>query len=59
MNDKIEDVIKKYRNKSLDRSETTEFIWNSRRLSPNLTVGEEGLTNNSLIFAFKKGDVVG
>ena len=59
MNDKIDDVIKKYRNKSLDRSETIEFIWNSRRLSPNLTVGEEGLTNNSFIFALKKGDVVG
>ena len=56
---KIEDVIKNYRNKSLDRSETIEFIWNSRRLSPNLTVGEEGLTNNSNIYVIETQGMIG
>ena len=59
ISDKIEDVIKNYRNKSLDRSETIEFIWNSKRLPPNLTVGEEGLTNNSNIYVIETQGIMG
>ena len=49
-NDKVSDVIERYRTKSLDKDPTKKFIFNAKNLSPTLTVSEAGITNNANIF---------
>ena len=49
-NEKVSEVIKKYRIKSGDNDETKKFIFNAKNLAPSLTVAEAGLTNNANIF---------
>ena len=48
--EKVSEVIEKYRNKSGDRDPTKKFIFNARPISQTLTVAEAGLTNNANIF---------
>ena len=50
--DKVSDVIKKYRNKAGDH-DYTKFIFNAKNLDPCLTVAEAGITNNTNIFPIK------
>ena len=49
-NEKVSNVIKKYRIKSGDYDITKKFIFNSRNLNQSLTVGEAGLRERSNIF---------
>ena len=49
-NEKVSEVIKKYRTKSGDNDTTKKFIFNAKNLSPSLTVAEAGITNNANIF---------
>ena len=49
-NDKIKDIIKKYRSKSLDINKKIVFIFNAKKLNENLTVSESGLINGSIIY---------
>jgi hypothetical protein len=49
-NDKVSDVIEKYRNKANDRDDTKKFIFNAKNLNTNLSVAEAGITNNANIF---------
>ena len=51
--DKIPEIIQKYRRKCGDYDELKKFIFNAKELNPNLTVAETGLTNNAIIFAVK------
>ena len=44
--EKVSDVIQRYRVKSLDKEPTKKFIYNSKNLNPDLTVAEAGLTNH-------------
>ena len=57
MNDKIRDVIQKYRNLSLTSDKNDKFIYNAKALYPDsdLTVAECGLYNNSIIQVFQEG----
>ena len=48
--DKVSDVIKKYRNMADDRDMTKKFVFNAITLNPSLTVAESGMTNNCNIF---------
>ena len=48
--DKVSDVIKKYRDMALDRDMTKKFVFNSISLNPSLTVAESGMTNNCSVF---------
>ena len=48
--EKVSEVIEKYRNKSGDRDPTKKFIFNAHPISQTLTVAEAGLTNNANIF---------
>ena len=48
--EKVSEVIEKYRNKSGDRDPTKKFIFNAKNLAPSLTVAEAGITNNANIF---------
>ena len=48
--EKVSEVIEKYRNKSGDRDPTKKFIFNAKNLAPSLSVAEAGITNNANIF---------
>ena len=43
--EKISEIIKKYRQKSSNYSKNIDFIFNANYLNPSLTVSEAGLTN--------------
>lgn len=49
INEKVLDVIQRYRAKSGDRDPKREFWFNGKRLNPHLTVAEAGLCNFSCI----------
>ena len=61
MNDKIRDVIQKYRNLSLTSDKNDKFIYNAKALYPDsdLTVAECGLYNDSMIQVVSEGIVGG
>ena len=48
--EKVSEVIEKYRSKSGDRDPTKKFIFNAKNLAPSLSVAEAGITNNANIF---------
>ncbi len=48
--DKVSDVIEKYRNYTGDRDLSKKFIFNAQSLKPSLSVAEAGLVNNANIF---------
>ena len=48
--EKVSEIIEKYRRKSGDRDPTKKFIFNARPLYQTLTVAETGLSNNANIF---------
>ena len=48
-NDKVEEIIKKYRQKT-GFKDKARFFFNAKNLCPTLTVAEAGITNNSHIF---------
>ena len=49
-NEKIANVIKKYRNMTNDFTDTEKFIFNANVLNPSITVAEAGLYNKATIF---------
>ena len=52
-NEKISDIIQKYRQKSSNYDINIKFIWNAKDLNHSLTVAEAGITNNANIFVVK------
>ena len=58
LNDKIADIIEKYRTKSSDR-EGKFFIFNAKKLILTLTAAESGLNDFSTIFVLKTKNVKG
>ena len=57
-NEKVSDVIERYRQKSGDYS-STKFYFNSKKLFSNLTVLEAGLNNYAVIYAQTTGNISG
>ena len=49
-NEKVSDIIQKYRAKADDRDSTKKFIFNAKNLNKDLSVAEAGLYNNAHIF---------
>ena len=47
--EKVSEIIEKYRIKSGDHDLSNKFIYNAKVLNPNLTVSEAELTNNANI----------
>ena len=47
--EKISEIIKKYRQKSSNYNKNIDFIFNAKHLNPSLTVSEAGLTNFNTI----------
>ena len=50
LEEKVSDVIQRYRDKTGDDDTTKKFIFNARLLNHDLSVAEAGLHNNSNIF---------
>ena len=48
--EKISDIILKYREKSSNHDDNLKFIFNAKNLKNSLTVAEAGLMNNAIIF---------
>ena len=48
--EKVSDIIEKYRNKVNDYDDSKKFIFNARNLNPSLSLVEAGIKNNSNIF---------
>ena len=59
LNDKISDLIQKYRSKSLEDVSLKKFIFNAKALVPSLTVAEAGLTEGANIFVVNTAGVKG
>ena len=53
LNDKIRDIIQRYRYKADDNDPSLRFIYNAKQLNPDLTVSEAGIYNNANIFVVK------
>ena len=49
-NEKVSQLIQRYRTKSGDEDESKKFIFNAKNLVPSLTISEAGISNNSNIF---------
>ena len=47
--EKISEIIKKYRQKSSNYNKNIDFIFNAKHLNPSLTASEAGLTNCNTI----------
>jgi len=59
IDEKVSDVIERYRIKSNDNNPKARFIYNSKQLNPDLTVSESGLTNNAIIHVEYKENMCG
>ncbi len=53
LNDKIRDIIQRYRYKDNNNDPSLRFIFNAKEINPDLTVAEAGIRNNSNIFVVK------
>ena len=60
LNDKVSDVIQKFRTKAQDFDTKHEkFIFNAKRLCETLTVAEAGMSNNSIVYVINDKDLEG
>jgi hypothetical protein len=50
LDEKVSDLIQRYRNKTGDHDPTKKFIFNAKALNHDLTLAEAGLSNNAYIF---------
>ena len=48
----VNSIIERYRNKSGNRDENLKFVFNAKRLSPNLIIKDAGISNMANIFVF-------
>ena len=59
LNDKISDLIERYRTKSLEDVSQKKFIFNAKNLNRDLTVAEAGLNDGANIFVVNTAGVKG
>ena len=59
LNDKVSDLIQKYKTKSLEDVSKKKFIFNAKALNPNLTVAEAGMQEGANIFVVNTAGVKG
>jgi len=50
LEEKVSEIIQRYRSKTGDNDKTKRFIFNAKLLNQDLSVAEAGLQNNSNIF---------
>ena len=56
--DKVSDIIEKFRNKANVHDDNRRFIYNAKELNSSLSLGEGGLLHNSIIYVVKKCDFI-
>ena len=49
-NEKVSDIIERYRDKSLDEDKNIKFIFGAKELDINLTISKAGINNNANIY---------
>ena len=59
LNDKVSDIIEKYKNKAGVVGTGKKFIFNAKNLVPSLTLAEAGITNNANIFVVETKGIKG
>ena len=59
LSENIKDVIKRYRNKSLDNKEEEKFIYNGLSLNLSITVREASFANFSKVIVILTQDIIG
>ena len=57
--EKVSDIIEKYRNKVNDYDDSKKFIFNAKSLNPSLSLVEAGIKNNSNIFVCRHKGIKG
>lgn len=50
--EKVSSIIERFRNKSGNRDENLKFVFNAKRLSPNLIIKDAGISHMANIFVF-------
>ena len=58
-NEKVSDIIERYRNMTGDTDKEIRFIFNAKNLVLSKTVNESGITNNSTILVFPLNPLIG
>ena len=58
-NEKVSDLIQRYRTKSGDNDKSKKFIFNAKNLVEDMTIGQAGITNNGNIFVVTTKGVKG
>ena len=58
-NEKVSDLIERYRTKAVDHDKTKKFIFNARVLKQNVTIEEAGLSEGSNIFVVTTDKIIG
>ena len=56
--DKVSDIIEKFRNKANVHDDNRQFIYNAKELNPSLSLAEAGFLHNSIIYVVKKSDFI-
>ena len=56
--DKISDIIEKFRNKANVHDDNRRFIYNAKELNPSLSLAEAGLLYGSVVYVVKKSDFI-
>ena len=56
--DKVSDIIEKFRNKANVHDDNRRFIYNAKELNPSLSLAEAGLIHESIIYVVKKSDFI-
>ena len=59
INEKVFDIIEKYRNETGDRDLTEKFVYNAKALHPTITLKQAGMENNSNVFVVVIKDLAG
>ena len=59
LEEKVSDIIQRYRNKVGDRGQEKKFIFNAKNLSPSLSLAEAGINNNANIFVVETKGIKG
>ena len=58
-NEKVSDLIERYRTKAVDHDTTKRFIFNAKELNKDLTIEEAGLSEGSNIFVVTTAGIKG
>jgi hypothetical protein len=59
LEEKVSDLLQKYRNKTGHSSPNPKFIFNAKILNPDLTCAEAGISNKSNVYVIETKGIKG